>query len=364
MINQIETIQSSIPIGISNPLPLWTKEYETQLYVKTRNNEGVTGFGQILTAALNLTTPYVVFVDALSKYIVGNEEEDVTRLSNIMFKRIFNGGYGVITGAIGGIDISVWDLLSRSKKMSLSSYLGSYKNKVRRYISLPRYSSTRDTLDVIKQLYNNGHRMIKLHQDHTQSLEVVKSLFGTYNDLKIMVDLSCTLSENEAVKFLNEVSRYDVEFVEEPIFPPDDYTLLKKLNRIYPVAGGENVYSKNEFQYCIENDVFSILQPDLTKIGGITKALEIMPLAKEAGLPISFHSRPDNGWIQLAASAQVVSLYGDLGSVESPLTNVPEQYFNSELIFDSDYIYINGQGIGISLKSSLPPINKRRVLIP
>ena len=34
-----------------------------------------------------------------------------------------------------------------------------------------------------------------------------------------MIDLSCTLDEKKAVKFLNEVCRYEVKYVEEPVFP-------------------------------------------------------------------------------------------------------------------------------------------------
>ncbi len=364
MIMQIETIKSSIPLGISDPIPLWTKEYETQLYLITKNECSMRGFGQILTSAMNLVSPYISFVNAFAKCLVGKEEDEVQTLSNLMFKRSFNGGYGVITGAIGGIDISLWDLLSRSKKVSLSSYIGSSNRKVRRYVSLPRYKTVKDTINIINKLYGNGYRKIKMHQDRLQSLEVIKYFYGLYDDLKIMVDLSCTLNEREAVEFMNEASKYEIEYVEEPVFPPDDYELLKQLNKLHPVAGGENVYSKREFQYCIENEIFSVLQPDLTKIGGVTKALEIMPLVKEAALPISFHSRPDSSWIQLAASAQVASLFGDLGSVESPLNDIPKQYFDSELIVDKDYIHISGDGIGVSLKDRLPALNVRKTLVP
>lgn len=362
MIKQISTIQTSIPLETVRPFPIWVDEYENQLYVQTQSDENF-GYGQILTSALNISSAYVSFVEAFRDSLIGKDEEKIKTHSEKMFRLIFNGGYGVTTGAIGGIDMSLWDLLSRKRKTSLANYLGSKNENVVRYASLPRYRDSKDTINVIEKLFNNGYKKIKLHQNYIQSLEVLKVINGMYDNLDVMVDLSCTLSEKKAIKFLNEVSKYEVKYVEEPVFPPNDYKLLKRLNRIHPVAGGENVYTIKEFQYCMENEVFSVLQPDLSKIGGVTKALEILKLAKALKLPISFHSRPDNGWVQVAASAQVASLYGDLGSVESPPNIIPKQYFNSELGITPNLIQIRGQGIGLSLKEGLPAPNRAKFLV-
>ena len=75
-----------------------------------------------MTSALYISSGYVSFVKAFRDFLVGKDEEEIKAHSEKMFRLVFNGGYGVTTGAI---DMSLWDLLSRKRKTSLANYLGS-----------------------------------------------------------------------------------------------------------------------------------------------------------------------------------------------------------------------------------------------
>jgi len=52
-----------------------------------------------------------------------------------------------------------------------------------------------------------------------------------------------------------------------------------------PLAAGENHYTRFEFNRVIEDGSITILQPDLSKTGGLTEALRIAALASAWKLP-------------------------------------------------------------------------------
>ena len=66
-----------------------------------------------------------VSLKRLEIFLVGKDEEEIKAHSEKMFRLVFKSGYGVTTGSIGGMDMSLWDLLSRKRKTSLANYLGS-----------------------------------------------------------------------------------------------------------------------------------------------------------------------------------------------------------------------------------------------
>src|SRR5207248_10681827 len=84
---------------------------------------------------------------------------------------------------------------------------------------------------------------------------------------------------------------HNVGWLEEP-FPPHDYRsyeLATSFGQV-PLASGENHFTRFEFNRVIEDGAITILQPDLSKTGGITEALRIAALASAWKLPIHPHS--------------------------------------------------------------------------
>jgi L-alanine-DL-glutamate epimerase-like enolase superfamily enzyme len=82
-----------------------------------------------------------------------------------------------------------------------------------------------------------------------------------------------------------------VGWLEEP-FPAHDYMSYREAARLgrTPLAAGENHYTRFEFNRVIEDGAITILQPDLSKSGGITECLRIAALASSWKLPIHPHT--------------------------------------------------------------------------
>jgi L-alanine-DL-glutamate epimerase-like enolase superfamily enzyme len=111
------------------------------------------------------------------------------------------------------------------------------------------------------------------------------------------------------------LANYDVAWFEEPLHPDalQDYVRLREHSRV-PIAGGEVLTRRQSFQPWLEGGAFDIVQPDVTKVGGISEERRIAWMAREHGVRFIPH-----GWntaIGLAADLQLASAFPDTNLVE------------------------------------------------
>jgi L-alanine-DL-glutamate epimerase-like enolase superfamily enzyme len=354
LIDRVEVVNGAIPISPTEPPQQWLEEWSSQLYVKVTAS-GQIGWGEVLPAGGSSREPYASLVKRLGEFLRGTDEEDIARAWESMRKLTFSGGYGITTGAISGIDIALWDIDARKAGTSLAHSLGGAPKRVKRYGSLSRYKTNEQAVKVVGTLLDRGFETIKLHQAGRDSEGAIRAARKEYGrGFELAADLNCAFSPGAAKEFAKRVAPYDLLWVEEPVWPPDDFESLAELNGLVPVAAGENAFSVLEFKRMIEHKAVTFLQPDITKMGGLTPALEVLGLASEAGVKLAFHSRPGNGWLGTIASAHLAAAVSPDALIESPPNDVPMEYFQFTGSMDAKSITPAGPGIGIHPKDDIP----------
>jgi L-alanine-DL-glutamate epimerase-like enolase superfamily enzyme len=111
---------------------------------------------------------------------------------------------------------------------------------------------------------------------------------------------------------------YRLFWLEEPVWPPEDYRGLAEVARATdtPIALGENESTLFGFREIVAHGAADVLQPSVTKVGGISELRKIAALAQAASLPVaphSFYVGPG-----LAATLQVAAAMGGAMPVEFP----------------------------------------------
>src|SRR5690349_6207767 len=111
------------------------------------------------------------------------------------------------------------------------------------------------------------------------------------------------------------LAEYEVAWFEEAVSPDalQDYVRLGEHSRV-PIAGGEVLTRRQGFQPWLQAGAFDIVQPDVTKCGGISEERRIGWMAREHGVRFIPH-----GWntaVGLASDLQIASAFADTDLVE------------------------------------------------
>ena len=149
------------------------------------------------------------------------------------------------------------------------------------------------------------------------------------------------------------LAEYMVDWFEEPL-PPDnlaDYVALRRAAPL-PIAGGEVLTRRQSFQPWLQAGALDIVQPDSTKVGGLSEARRIGWMAAENGVRMIPH-----GWntaVGLAADLQLASAFPNIDLVEY-LTGSP---FIDDLVeggwrleTDGTLAIPSGPGLGININT-------------
>lgn len=313
-VQSIETIPLKIPFSDLYSGPRlkgrgWT-QFDTVL-VRVTTEDGLTGWGEAfayscirsVTAAVN---------EMIAPLVIGRNVDDVPAL-NLQLQKDLHiwGRYGITIFALSGLDIALWDLAAKAAGKSLADYLGGRaRESVPTYASLVRYGAPPPIAAVAAQAVAEGYRDVKLHEVTFDNIAAGRSAVG--QNIRLTTDINCHWSVPEAEAILPRLKMLDLFWVEEPIFPPEDYETLKRLGELgVSLSAGENACTAIEFKRLI--DAVAYPQPSVTKVGGISEFLKIAALAKAADKTIMPHS-PYFGpgyWatLQLAAHLEQVGLF-------------------------------------------------------
>jgi D-galactarolactone cycloisomerase len=323
-------------------------------------DQGVTGWGSAFTndglvrAALNVLEPLYTGENPL-------EPERVTE--KLRAHTFWLGRGGTITHTISGIDIALWDILGKVTGQPVGRLLGGrYRDRVRPYASILMQEPER-LADHLKKIHAQGFRAFKIgwgpFGKHSYGLDeqIVKAARDAIGpESLLMVDAGASDAFwSQGYKWARRTARmlaeYDVFWFEEPL-PPDnlhDYRLLRR-NAPIPVAGGEVLTRRQSFVPWLQGRALDIVQPDVTKVGGISEERRIAWMAEDNGIRFVPH-----GWntaLGLAADLHLTSAMQHADMVEY-LTGSPfiDDIVETKWKLDEDGMLRvpDGPGLGISL---------------
>jgi L-alanine-DL-glutamate epimerase-like enolase superfamily enzyme len=145
----------------------------------------------------------------------------------------------------------------------------------------------------------------------------------------ILTDANIGYTLQQVRRVMPAMDELGIGWLEEP-FPAPDFRSYREAARLgrTPLAAGENHYTRFEFDRLIEDGAVRILQPDLSKSGGITEGLRIAALAAAANLPIHPHSSMTG--LNHAATIHFLAAIGNGGYFEGDVSR--SNKFRDELV--------------------------------
>ena len=335
------------PLMGESPKGGWSAEIKPEDSVHTliavHTDAAITGYGSVFTngglveAALRVLEPLYKGENALEPERVSEKLRQNT---------FWMGRGGTLTHTVSGIDIALWDILGKALGQPVGRLLGGvYRTRVRPYCSLLMEEPSAMSA-ILARYRDQGFRAFKIgwgpfgrRGDERLDEAIVKAArdaVGDDNQLFVDAGASDAYWPNGlrwAINTAHMLADYRVGWFEEAIIPDaiDDFCELRRQSPV-PIAGGEVLTRRQSFTPWLARGAFDIVQPDATKVGGISEQRRIAWLADEFGVKYVGH-----GWntalgvaadLQLAAAfphADLVEFIGGSAYIEGLLAERPRR---------------------------------------
>ncbi len=293
-ISRAEAIQLSIPFSAGEPRAGWDGQAWRGLdcvLIRLETESGLVGWGEAFSYNCRRAVA-AAFEDMVAPVVLGRSASDIAGLMAELQQCLhLFGRYGITLFALSGLDIALWDLAAKAADLPLARLLGgSGGGEVPGYASLFRYGDPDVVAERTTAALGEGYRYIKLHEIREPEVAAARAAAGP--EVPIMLDTNCPWTPAGAREMARQLKPYDLLWLEEPIFPPEDFTALARLRADcgIAIAAGENVCTAYQFRDMFAAGAVDYAQPSVTKVGGISEFRKVAALAESAGVALMPHA--------------------------------------------------------------------------
>ena len=287
----VRAIPLAIPLAPMSPPSPWTAGTAKQLLVRLTTDAGVVGWGECFAYGAPLAVANVVD-EALAPLLIGEDPTAIEALTRKMHQALMIWGRrGLGMFAVSGVEIALWDLAGKARGVPVWALLGGLAQpRLRAYASLLRYDTPSDVGAVSAAAAARGFTAVKLHQIDVESVAVAREAVG--HRVEIMLDTNCPWSVDEAIRIGRQLERYELSWLEEPVWPPEDYAGLARVRAAVsmPIASGENDSTLFGHAAMLAAGAADVVQPSVTKFGGLGEMKKVAALAAAHGATLVPHS--------------------------------------------------------------------------
>ncbi len=321
---EIKAFPVTVPVPIEHQVRLGIGVMVKRdiVFVKVTTESGLVGWGESHHGRAHLAIATLVNT-TLRQLVLGMDATDVNGVWSKIYKyQLGSHGMGAACAmAMSGIDMAMWDIRGKAVGWPLYKLLGGHSRKVPAYaggISLG-IQPPETLVEEAKGFVAAGYKALKLRIGGDSAaadiarVEAIRAAVGP--EIDILTDANTGYTLADARRAMPAFAACRVGWLEEP-FPGHDYRLYREAKGFasVPLAAGENHFTRFEFSRLIEEESVDILQPDLSKCGGITEALKIAAMASACKLPIHLHSSQG---INQMACVQFLSTIENAGYFEA-----------------------------------------------
>lgn len=318
-----------VPLLGESPKGGWSAEIKPEdsihALIAVHTEEGITGHGSVFTDGRLVQAAVAV----LEPFWLGENALEPERVTEKMHQNTFwMGRGGSLTHAISGIDIALWDIVGKALGQPVGRLLGgTYRTRVKPYCSLLMEEPERMKEVILAhrargfQAYKIGWGPFGRRNDPRLDEAIVRAAREAAGDqAQLFVDAGASDAHwpqglKWALNTAEMLKDYQVGWFEEALRPDaiDDYCTLRQASPV-PIAGGEVLTRRQTFLPWLARGALDIVQPDVTKVGGISEQRRIAWMADEFGVKYVGH-----GWntaLGLAADLQLAAAMAHCDLVE------------------------------------------------
>jgi o-succinylbenzoate synthase len=186
------------------------------------------------------------------------------------------------------LDIALHDLKGKRAKLPVKHLLGGFRENIP--ISHTIVIGTVDeSVKSAMRYVESGAKVlkVKIGVDAEKDVARIAALRDAFGDeIKLTADANEGYSVDTAIKTLNELSRYNIAFVEQPVTASDPDGLQQVHEAVeVPIMADESAHSVSDVFELVKLNAVDMINIKLMKCGGLRNAVKISNIAEAAGMP-------------------------------------------------------------------------------
>jgi L-rhamnonate dehydratase len=349
------------------------------LLIKVSTDEGIVGWSDVETAphvaaaAIEAPRSGTEAMEGIRQLVVGEDPFDVERLWNKVYRgTIYYGRRGAAIQALSGLDIACHDIIGKAIGRPVHKVLGgAYRDRVRAYASTLFRPTPDDMKRACEYYLSKGFTAIKfgwgcfgknLRQD-IALVAAARQAIGPDVDLLVDPGWMSGRSPYDVIELARRLEPYDIFFLED-FLPPecyDGYAKVKDAGVKIRLAAGEQEATAWGFHELIVRGKIDVIQPDISRCGGLSQLRKILWEAERTGADICPHA-----WLTdlLTATALHVnaclprSLFLEYNVSSSPMLR---EIIRNPIELDADGMIAVPQGPGLGIEIDEKAVSKFRI---
>ncbi|MGK9234828.1 mandelate racemase/muconate lactonizing enzyme family protein [Inquilinus limosus] len=286
------------------------------IFVQLKTDDGIEGVGEVYTTAFHPKAVVPLIEDVFERHLLGHDPHRIERF----WRQAYSSGFTqrpdpTMMGIVSGLEIACWDIVGKAAGRPVHDLLGGLVHeKLRAYTYLYPKTAAGEldfndpdlAAECAAEMVAMGFTAVKFdpagpytaYSGHQLSLGVldrcetfcrkVREAVGSRADL--LFGTHGQMVPSSAIRLAKRLEKYDPLWFEEPV-PPGQEAAMAEVARAtsIPIATGERLCTKYEFQRVLELGAASILQPDVGRVGGLLESKKIAGMAEACYAQIAPH---------------------------------------------------------------------------
>ena len=304
LIRDLETPMFNLPGQFSNPVIIESIELlrnGSNYFVRTRSADGAIG----ITGTKQMAEFIPIFQQFVAPHFIGKDARDIESLVDSVYRANYKLAGLAFWCPVAYIEQSLLDMLGKIADKPVGELLGgAIRDEMPVYLSgSDRVLTAEEEVDVYVRgvaetkaeavKFKIGGRMsrnLDAYPGRTDTLlELSRKKLG--DNVILYADANGSYDAEMGIKTGRALEALHYSFFEEPCpweYLSETQNVAKALK--IPVACGEQDSSLWRFQWMLENDVMSIVQPDINYNGGLIRAKRVARIAEKLGKTIVPHN--------------------------------------------------------------------------
>ena len=334
------------------------------VFVKVRTDEGIDGVGEATLEYREQTVAQAA--KELERTLVGRDPHQIEALWLECYRDAYWRGGSVLMSALSAVETALWDIKGKALGVPVYQLLGGkVRDRVRCYAN--GWFAPAKTPDEFaakaREAVAAGFHGLKWDPFGKAWMDLGKAEFrgalkcieavveAVGPEVEILIEGHGRFNVATAVRIAHALEDYDITWFEEPI-PPDNLEALAEMkSRVrVPIAAGERLFSRWEYQRFFSLRCADFAQPDVSHVGGIMEIKKIAAQAEAQHLSVCPHN--PSGPVANAAGLQLAACVPNFGALETMAGDVPWRADISDehlVMQDGCMLIPDAPGLGIEI---------------